>query len=73
MRFNGTFYRECNVRLALAAGADLLWSVVGAASPGLEVFQEVFHVIPNVFTMAESDLILVLLSLIDMALVGACW
>lgn len=33
-------------------------------------FQEIFHVIPNIFAMAEADLILVLLSLIDMALVG---
>jgi uncharacterized protein (TIGR00645 family) len=33
-------------------------------------FQEIFHVLPNVFALAESELILVLLSLIDMALVG---
>ncbi|MBB1517940.1 TIGR00645 family protein [Aquipseudomonas guryensis] len=36
----------------------------------LKFFQEVFHIIPNVFSMAEADLILVILSLIDMALVG---
>ncbi|WP_426143526.1 TIGR00645 family protein [Pseudomonas sp. DWP3-1-2] len=36
----------------------------------LKFFQEIFHVLPNVFALAESDLILVLLSLIDMALVG---
>ena len=36
----------------------------------LKFFQEVFHILPNVFNMAEADLILVLLSLIDMALVG---
>ena len=36
----------------------------------LKFFQEVFHILPNVFSMAEADLILVLLSLIDMALVG---
>ena len=36
----------------------------------LKFFQEIFHVLPNVFSMAEADLILVLLSLIDMALVG---
>ncbi|WP_455922135.1 TIGR00645 family protein [Pseudomonas putida] len=36
----------------------------------LKFFQEVFHVIPNVFSMGEADLILVLLSMIDMALVG---
>ena len=36
----------------------------------LKFFQEVFHILPNVFAMAEADVILVLLSLIDMALVG---
>ncbi len=36
----------------------------------LKFFQEVFHILPSVFAMAEADLILVLLSLIDMALVG---
>jgi uncharacterized protein (TIGR00645 family) len=36
----------------------------------LKFFQEIYHVLPNVFSLAESDLILVLLSLIDMALVG---
>jgi uncharacterized protein (TIGR00645 family) len=36
----------------------------------LKFFQEVIHVIPSVFAMAEADLILVILSLIDMALVG---
>lgn len=36
----------------------------------LKFFQEIFHVLPNVFALAEADLILVLLSLFDMALVG---
>ena len=36
----------------------------------LKFFQEVFHILPNVFAMAEADLILVLLSLIDIALLG---
>ncbi|EJM66266.1 MAG: TIGR00645 family protein [Pseudomonas sp.] len=43
---------------------------LGLLALALKFFQEVSHVIPNVFSMAESDLILVLLSLIDMALVG---
>jgi len=43
---------------------------LGLLALALKFFQEVIHVIPNVFSMAESDLILVLLSLIDMALVG---
>ena len=36
----------------------------------LKFFQEIIHVLPNVFTMLEADVILLLLSLIDMALVG---
>jgi uncharacterized protein (TIGR00645 family) len=36
----------------------------------LKFFQEVIHVIPNIFTMLESEVVLLLLSLIDMALVG---
>ena len=43
---------------------------LGLLALGLKFFQEVFHVIPSVFSMAESDVILVLLSLIAMALVG---
>lgn len=36
----------------------------------IKFFQEIIHVLPNIFSIAESDLILILLSLIDMALVG---
>lgn len=36
----------------------------------LKFFQEIFHVLPHVFELAEAELILVLLSMIDMALVG---
>jgi len=36
----------------------------------LKFFQEIFHVLPLVFELAEAELVLVLLSLIDMALVG---
>lgn len=36
----------------------------------LKFFQEILHVLPAVFSMTESDLILVLLSLVDMTLVG---
>ncbi len=39
----------------------------------LKFFQEVYHILPSVFALAEADLILVLLSLIDMALSGGCW
>lgn len=36
----------------------------------LKFFQEVSHILPYVFSLEEADLILKLLSLIDMALVG---
>lgn len=36
----------------------------------LKFFQEIFHVLPQVFATAETDLVLLVLSLIDMALVG---
>ncbi|MDR0217906.1 MAG: TIGR00645 family protein [Enterobacteriaceae bacterium] len=36
----------------------------------VKFFQEIFHVVPIIFTMSESELILKLLALIDMALVG---
>ncbi|MDT3250488.1 TIGR00645 family protein [Serratia sp. root2] len=36
----------------------------------IKFFQEILHVLPNIFSMAEADLVLTLLSLIDMALVG---
>jgi uncharacterized protein (TIGR00645 family) len=37
---------------------------------GLKFFQELLHVVPMLFGMAEADLVLVILSLIDLALVG---
>ncbi|UJF21951.1 TIGR00645 family protein [Shewanella sp. OMA3-2] len=37
---------------------------------GIKFFQEIFHLIPNIFKIAEVDLILVTLSLIDITLVG---
>ena len=43
---------------------------LGLLALALKFFQEIIHILPNVFAMAESELILVLLSLIDMALVG---
>lgn len=36
----------------------------------MKFFQEVFHLLPHVFAMKEADIILVVLSLIDMAMVG---
>jgi uncharacterized protein (TIGR00645 family) len=37
---------------------------------GIKFFQEIFHLLPHIFETAETDLVLVTLSLIDMALVG---
>ena len=37
---------------------------------GVKFFQEAIHVFPLVLSMKEADLILVILSLVDMALVG---
>jgi uncharacterized protein (TIGR00645 family) len=36
----------------------------------IKFFQEVYHILPVIFSLTEADLILRLLSLIDMALVG---
>jgi len=37
---------------------------------GLKFFQEVFHILPLVFATKEADLVLIILSLIDLSLVG---
>ena len=37
---------------------------------GIKFFQEVFHLLPNVIKIAEADMVLVILSLIDIAMVG---
>ncbi len=37
---------------------------------GIKFFQEVFHLLPGILSVSETDLVLVVLSLIDMALVG---
>jgi len=37
---------------------------------GIKFFQEILHILPNILAVRESDLILVVLSLIDIALVG---
>ncbi|WP_028240886.1 TIGR00645 family protein [Stutzerimonas azotifigens] len=36
----------------------------------IKFFQEIFHILPSVLELSEADLILMLLSLVDMALVG---
>ncbi len=37
---------------------------------GMKFFQEAFHMLPNILAMKEADMILVVLSLIDMVMVG---
>lgn len=37
---------------------------------GIKFFQEIYHVLPLIFSMAETDVVLLILSLIDIALVG---
>ena len=37
---------------------------------GIKFFQEAFHIIPHVLEMKEADLILGILSMVDMGLVG---
>ena len=37
---------------------------------GIKFFQEIFHILPNIFDIAEVDLVLITLSLIDITLVG---
>jgi uncharacterized protein (TIGR00645 family) len=37
---------------------------------GIKFFEEVFHVFPIILTMSEAELVLVILSMIDLALVG---
>jgi len=43
---------------------------LGLVLLALKFFQEVFHILPLVFSSTEADLVLVVLSLIDLALVG---
>ena len=42
----------------------------GLIALGIKFFQEVVHVLPHVLEMSEADLILAILSMIDMGLVG---
>ncbi len=37
---------------------------------GIKFFEELIHVFPIILTMSEADLVLVILSLVDLALVG---
>lgn len=43
---------------------------LGLLALAIKFFQEVFHLLPDVLAIAENDLVLVLLSMIDLTLVG---
>ncbi|WP_423977002.1 TIGR00645 family protein [Klebsiella aerogenes] len=43
---------------------------LGLIALSIKCFQEIFHILPHIFSVSESDLILTLLSLVDMTLVG---
>ncbi len=60
-----TMYRSRWLLAPIYLGLSL-----GLIALGMKFFQEVLHLLPNVFAMKEADIILVILSLIDMAMVG---
>lgn len=43
---------------------------LGLIALSIKFFQEIFHILPHIFSVGESELILTLLSLVDMTLVG---
>lgn len=53
-----------------AAGAGLFWPLARSDCADHQIFQEIFHILPHIFSVSESDMILTLLSLVDMTLVG---
>ncbi|HHC2882866.1 TIGR00645 family protein [Klebsiella pneumoniae] len=43
---------------------------LGLIALTIKFFQGIFHILPHIFSVSESDMILTLLSLVDMTLVG---
>lgn len=43
---------------------------LGLIALTIKFFQEIFHILPHIFSVSESDMILTLLSLVDMTLEG---
>ncbi|MCB3585455.1 TIGR00645 family protein [Klebsiella pneumoniae] len=43
---------------------------LGLIALTIKFFQEIYHILPHIFSVSESDMILTLLSLVDMTLVG---
>ena len=63
--FEKLFYSARSILAPLFLGLSLALLALA-----LKFFQEVWHVLPHVFELSESDLILSLLSMVDMGLVG---
>jgi uncharacterized protein (TIGR00645 family) len=73
--FNLQGFMERFLENAMYASRWLLAPVYFGLSLGLvalsiKFFQEILHILPHIFSVGESDLILTLLSLVDMTLVG---
>ena len=49
---------------------NLLYASRWLLALGIKFFQEILHIIPTILAMKEADLVLVVLSLVDIALVG---
>lgn len=50
--------------------APVYFGLLGLIALTIKFFQEIFHILPHIFSVSESDMILTLLSLVDMTLVG---
>ena len=68
---NGTFLSQYHVCSTLDFSPSLFWAFIcTAALLAIKFFQEVWHVLRHILQYSEADLILVILSLVDMTMVG---
>ncbi|PPS59002.1 hypothetical protein CRX72_27895 [Pantoea sp. BRM17] len=58
------------IHLTFVLSAFVMGWLLGLLALTVKFFQEIFHLLPNILSIAENDLILLLLSLVDMTLVG---
>lgn len=65
MKFGNTMYAARWLLAPVYFGLSLALLMLA-----IKFFQEVFHVLPHILATSEANLVLVILSLIDMALVG---
>ena len=63
--FHGTMYATRWILAPIYFGLSFALLLLA-----IKFFQEVFHVLPHILEYSEANLILVILSLVDMALVG---